>query len=199
MMRKLVAVLLVLAFVATISCASIPEEHRGAATGAGVGAAGGAVTGAVLGRGSGSSVVLGTLIGGLLGGAIGHYGYDQRRTKQETATAYNYEPSKGMVVRIENANISPQTVNPGGTVNLGTTYAVLSPQGTQNVTETREIRFGNEVVGKPQVTVQRADGTYTSNVPLTLPQTAQKGTYTVTTTVQAGNTSDTRQTTFNVS
>jgi hypothetical protein len=79
------------------------------------------------------------------------------------------------------------------------TYAVLSPQGEQNVTETREIKFGNDVVGKPQVTVQRAGGTYTSNVPLTLPQNAQTGTYTVTTTVQAGNSSDSRQSTFNVS
>lgn len=198
-MRKIIAVLIALTFIVTISCASIPEEHKGAATGAGVGAAGGAVTGALLGKGSGQSVVLGTLLGGLLGGAIGHYGYDQRKTKQDTASAYNYEPSKGNMVRIENATASPQTVNPGGTVNLGMTYAVLSPQGQQNVTETREIRFGNEVVGKPQVTVQRGDGTYTSNVPLTLPPTAQKGTYTVVTTVQAGNTTDTKQTTFNVS
>jgi hypothetical protein len=196
-MRKVIAVLMALAFIVTISCASIPEEHKGAATGAGVGAAGGAVAGAALGGTRGA--VLGGLAGGLLGGAVGHYGYDQRRNKQETASAYNYDPAKGTVVRIENATASPQTVNPGGTVNLGTTYAVLSPQGQQNVTETREIRFGNDVVGKPQVTVQRADGTYTSNVPLTLPATAQKGTYTVTTTVQAGNSSDTRQMTFNVS
>lgn len=198
-MRKVIAVIMALAFIAAISCASIPEEHKGAATGAGVGAAGGAVTGAVLGHGSGTSIVLGTLVGGLLGGAIGHYGYDQRRTQQETASAYNYNPSEGNMVKIENATAAPQSINPGGTVNLGMTYAVLSPQGQQNVTETREIKFGNDVVGKPQVTVQRAGGTYTSNVPLTLPQNAQKGTYTVTTTVQAGNSTDTKQTTFNVS
>lgn len=197
-MRKVVAVLMTLAFIVTVSCASIPEERKGVATGAGVGAAGGAVVGGVLGGTRGA--VLGGLAGGLLGGAIGHYGYDQRRNQQETASAYNYNPSQGNMLKIENATASPQTVNPGGTVNIGMTYAVLSPQGQQqNVTETREIKFGNEVVGKPQITVQRTGGTYTSNVPITLPNTAQKGTYTVTTTVQAGNTTDTRQTTFNVS
>lgn len=198
-MRKLIAVLIAMTFVVAVSCASIPEEHKGAATGAGVGAAGGAIAGAALGHSAGS-VVLGGLVGGLLGGAVGHYGYDQRRTQQETASAYNYNPSQGNMLKIENATAAPQSVNPGGTVNLGMTYAVLSPQGQQqNVTETREIKFGNDVVGRPQVTVQRAGGTYTSNVPLTLPQNAQKGTYTVTTTVQAGNATDSRQTTFNVS
>jgi len=122
-----------------------------------VGAAGGAVAGAALGGTRGA--VLGGLAGGLLGGAVGHYGYDQRRNKQETASAYNYDPAKGTVVRIENATASPQTVNPGGTVNLAR-LCRPEPQGQQNVTETREIRFGNDVVGKPQVTVQRAEALY---------------------------------------
>src|SRR4030067_857327 len=57
----------------------------------------------------------------------------------------------------------------GGTIDLSTPYTVLGPQGaTMEVTETREIRHKGELTGKPQVTVQRQGGTYTSRGPLTL-------------------------------
>ena len=189
--------LVLLAFV--VSCASVPEEHKGAAYGAGAGAATGAVAGAILGDTRGA--VVGGLLGGLVGGALGHYGYDQQSTRAETVQKYNYQPASGTQVKIEEAMATPQTVSPGQNVDLKMSYAVLTPsQDSQvNVTETREIRMGNEVVGKPQVSVMRTGGTYTSNVPLTLPATARKGTYTVISTVQAGNATDTRQTTFNVS
>lgn len=180
------------------SCSSIPQEHRGAATGAGVGAATGAVAGGLLGGGARSTIV-GGLLGALAGGAIGHYGYDQKRSAKDTAQAYNYQPASGTVLKIENASVNPGTVQPGQQVDLQMTYAVMSPSDQPvNVTETREIRLGNDVVGKPQVNVSRAAGTYTSNVPLTLPGNAQKGTYTVISTINAGGVTDTRQSTFNV-
>jgi outer membrane lipoprotein SlyB len=200
MRSKLFAIATILVLTAfVVSCASVPEQHKGAAVGAGAGAATGAVAGAVLGDTRGA--VVGGLLGALVGGAIGHYGHDQRSTRAETVQKYNYQPSAGTQVKIEEAAANPQTVSPGQSVDLKMSYAVLTPsQDTQvNVTETREIRMGNEVVGKPQVSVMRTGGTYSSNVPLTLPATAQKGTYTVISTVQAGGSTDTRQSTFTVS
>ncbi len=183
-----------------LSCSSIPENYRGTATGAGVGGATGALAGAALGRSTGSTV-LGGLMGALVGGAVGHYAYDMKRSGAETAQKYNYQPSSGTVLRMEEASATPQTVSPGGTVNLTMTYAVMTPSADSqvNVTETRVIKVNDQVVGQPQVNVDRKGGTYTSSVPITLPSTAQKGTYTVSETIQAGNATDTKQATFNVS
>ncbi|MFO0752082.1 MAG: hypothetical protein U0411_01985 [Thermodesulfovibrionales bacterium] len=195
--------MLLVAFAAGLSgCASIPEEHKGAATGAGVGAATGAAAGALLG-GKGAkteTAIIGGLVGALVGGAIGHYTYDQRRTRQETAQKYNYQPSLGTQVRIEDATAVPGSVRPGGTVSLKATYAVLTPSSdsTVTVTETREIRKGGELIGRPESSVARSGGTYTSSVPLILPSTARAGTYTVTTTVQSGTIKDARETSFTV-
>jgi hypothetical protein len=41
------------------------------------------------------------------------------------------------------------------------------------VIETREIRHAGGLLGKPQMTVQRKGGTYTSRLPLTLPGVGQ--------------------------
>ena len=55
-----------------------------------------------------------------------------------------------------------------------------------------------ELQGKPAITVQRQGGTYQSRVPLILPSNAPKGDYVVATTVQAGGSSDTRESRFTV-
>ena len=67
-----------------------------------------------------------------------------------------------------------------------------------DVTETREVRLDGELEGKPQVTVRRRGGTYDSKVPLVIPQDAPRGKYVVTTTIQSGQSSDTRETSFYV-
>ena len=155
---------------------TVPEEHKGAATGAGVGAAAGAVLGAVLGKDA-SSAVIGGLIGALVGDAIGHYYCDQKRTGTDTAKKYNDDPSKGPMLKIEDVSVSPQTVSPGGTVDLRMTYAVLTPSADTKLelTEKREIRHDGTPVGNPEVRVTRAAGTYAASIPLTLPADAKKG------------------------
>lgn len=184
----------------TVSCASIPQEHKGAATGAGVGAAAGATAGALLGSEGAKTemAVLGGLLGALAGGAIGHYAYDKKRSDEATSDRYNYEPSRGTMVRIEEADAVPDTVGPGETVDLRMTYALLGTGWETPVTETRKIRYGDQLYGKPQVNVKRNDGTYASNIPITLPDDAKKGRYSVIVSVKAGNVSDSRETSFTV-
>jgi len=133
------------------------NEHKGAATGAGVGAATGAAAGAVLGK-KGSkteAAIIGGLVGALVGGVIGHYAYDKKRTRQETAQKYDYQSSEGTRVRIEDVSAVPATVKPGDKVELGATYALLSPSADADIkiTEIREIRHEGELVGRPEVTV----------------------------------------------
>ena len=199
MRHKAIALLTASVFLVVTSCASVPEEHKGAATGAGVGAATGAVLGAVIGRDV-SGAVIGGLLGALVGGAIGHYYVDQKKTRNETASQYGYRSTQGNMLRLEEASVVPQTVSPGSTVEMKMTYAVLTPAETTEVRviEKREIRHNGELVGNPEVTVTHKGGTYTSSIPLTLPADAKKGLYVVTNTVQSGTLSEQLQSAFTV-
>ena len=200
MKTKVIALVLCFTLVSlSIGCSSIMEEHRGAAVGAGVGGAVGGIAGAVIGHGTGA-VVAGALIGALVGGVVGHFAYDQHKTREETASTYKYNESKGTVLSIEKAFTSPATVHPGEVVDLKVTYALITPSsGTKTkITEIREITYKGEMVGRPEVRVEHIDGTYTSTVPLRLPESAAKGTYRVKTMVESQTAKDTRETTFTV-
>ena len=176
------------------------EQHKGATIGGGTGAlAGGLLAGAI--SHSTGGVILGTLLGGLAGAALGNYGFDQKRDESQASRQYGYDYNKAQatLVRIESASVSPKSVKRGGSVQMDVTYTVLGPQGAvMDVVETREVRHAGELQGKPQVSVQRAGGTYTSNVPINLPSDAAKGTYVVATTISSGGSQDTRESTFKV-
>jgi hypothetical protein len=53
-------------------------------------------------------------------------------------------------------------------------------------------------VGRPEVKVEHADGTYTTTVPLQLPSSAEKGTYKVKATVESQYAKDAKEITFTV-
>lgn len=200
MKKKIISLVTIAIFGLVIMGCGTVQEHKGAATGAGVGAATGAAAGAVLGK-KGSKVetaIIGGLVGALVGGAIGHYAYDKKKTQQETAQKYDYKSAEGTMVRIEDVSAVPATVKPGDKVELGATYALLSPSADADIkiTEIREIRHDGELVGRPEVIVTHKGGTYSSTVPLFLPQNAKTGTYRVLTTIQAPNAQDSRETTF---
>jgi len=203
-MKKKVCFMVVGIFVLTLfGCATDQyEQHKGAVIGGASGAAIGGVIGGVVGDKTGdktTGVVIGGLLGGLAGAAIGHYAYDRVRTEEaaQEQYGYNYDQAQTTLVRIESAAVSPSIVKAGDTVNLTATYTVLAQQGaTMNVVETREIRYNGELTGRPQVTVQRQGGTYTSKIPLTLAANAKAGKYAVLTIIQVGSNSDARETSF---
>jgi hypothetical protein len=184
-----------------LSCATL-EEHKGAATGAAVGAAAGAVIGGVAGHDGHKTetAIIGGLIGALIGGAVGHYAYDVKRNREETVQKYNYQSSSGPMIRIEEVSVVPDTVYPGDKVDLRATYAVLAsdPNTVVNITEIREIRHDEELVGRPEVNVTRKGSTYSSNIPLFMPKDAKQGAYRVITTIQTQYAKDSRETTFYV-
>jgi len=203
MYRKIISVAVILMFLTGIfGCASVPEEHKGAATGAGIGAATGAIAGALLGsKGAKTEMaVIGGLLGALAGGAIGHYAYDQKRTKEETAQKYNYKSSDGTVLRIEDVSVIPSVANPGDKVEMKMTYAVLGVAANKEleISEIREIRYQGELYGKPEIQVSRNDGTYSSSIPLTLPKDAKKGKYNIIMTVKGPSVSDSKEVSFQV-
>ncbi len=203
MKLRIVSFLTLVIFILGISgCASIPEEHQGAAKGAGIGAVAGAIGGAMIaGEGSRTKgAIIGGLAGALIGGAIGNYTIDKKKTAEETSNKYNYQPSSGIIVRIEGASANPTNIKPGEKVNLDVTYALLSPSSDSpvNITESREVRLNNELVGNPEVNVSHTAGTYTSSIPLFLPADAKKGAYKVISTIKTDSSRDSRETSFEV-
>lgn len=204
MKKQIVNTLAILALILGFQggCTTFPEEHKGAATGAGIGAATGAVAGALLaGEGSRTQgALLGGLAGALVGGVIGNYTVDKKKSAEDTTNQYGYDPSAGVVVRIESTSISPADIYPGNRVDLRATYALMAPQSDTRiaVTETREIRFNGQLVGRPEVGTTHIPGTYDSNVPLFLANDAKRGTYQVITTIKAQDRSDARETSFTV-
>jgi hypothetical protein len=203
MKLRIAAAITLTAFTIVASgCVTVSEEHKGAAGGAGIGAATGAVAGALI-AGSGSRVkgaVIGGLAGALLGGIIGHYTVDKKSSAEETNNKYSYKPTSGTVVRVEDSRATPSLADPGGTVNLDATYAVMAPSNdTQvSITETRVVTFNGELVANPEVNVTRTAGTYKSTLPLILPTDAKSGTYRVVTTIKTDYSKDSRETSFTV-
>jgi hypothetical protein len=193
--RALITGITVLCFMVTLGgCGTVPEEHKGAAVGAGAGA----VAGAIIGGSSTKGAVIGGLLGALIGGAIGHYAYDQRKSREETVSTYKYESSQGTVISIEKAESLPAETRGGESIDLKVTYAVLTPSARDQVTitEIREITHNGNLVGRPEVMVDRKGGTYVSSVPLRLPAEAEKGTYQVAVTIQSERAKDSRQFSF---
>lgn len=198
---RLLAGCLVMVLIATVGptgCATIQENPK-TAIGAGVGAAGGAVLGGLIGHGT-TGVVIGGVLGTLAGGAIGQYLDRQDRTRAQAAQATAYDPAQGDIVRVEQVQATPSPVSPGATVNLVTTYTVLTPQADRSlsVRETREVRHNGALVANPTTEFARKGGTFTSAVPITLPTTATMGTYEVTVTVAVGERLSRGTTTFAV-
>ena len=115
------------------------------------GAAAGALAGALIG-GDWKAAGIGALVGGGFGFLVA-WGYclslysTLQSTPvagyQQTAQQVGYNPSQGNVTKIQGFNVTPGSITPGKTVNLGGSYYVMAPQGSKEmkVTETRYVKF----------------------------------------------------------
>jgi hypothetical protein len=188
-MRMLAAslALVLVSFAALSGCATIEENPR-TAIGTGVGAASGALAGGLISHGA-TGAVVGGLIGALAGGGIGYYLDHQEKTRTQAVNDTGYTPAQGNVVRVDRVLADPATLHQGGTVNMMTTYTVLTPRAEDRVTvrETREVRRNGVLLANPTNEIVRANGTFSSTLPITLPSDGARGTYEVTTTVAVGD------------
>ncbi len=153
-----------------------------------LGAALGAGTGAIIGHQSGHAGE-GALIGAALGGLTGLIAHDIKAHKERdatgTATEYEYQPSQGEMLTLENAQALPSTVRRGNMVEASIQYALLGTGGGTRVTESRSLRRGNEVIAEvSSKTFTRDDGTWVSTQQFKIPQNIDPGTYTVVQVVQ---------------
>jgi hypothetical protein len=174
------------------------QEHEKAAIGVGAGALGGAAIGGLADGERGA--VIGAVVGALAGGAVGAYLDHRDKDAEETKQEQDYDPEQGVNLELTAVTAEPQTVSPGGEVRLEGTYAVMTPNPQDEIVvrETRVITFNGKNVAEVAVEVDRIDGTYTSEVPIILPDTSPAGTYDVKITVETKGDSSVETTTFEV-
>jgi surface antigen len=137
-------VLVLVVALGNAGCETISDHQK---TAIGAGAPGDALIGGLLSRNT-TGVVVGGLLGGLAGGGIGYCLERQDRTATQAVADTGSTPAQGNPVRVHGVQANPAQIRPGQTVNLTTTYTVLTPQAGQShaVRETREVRHDGALV-----------------------------------------------------
>ncbi|MFH0809197.1 MAG: glycine zipper domain-containing protein [Pseudomonadota bacterium] len=179
-------------------CAPLTSEVQkrpATATGAVLGGAGGATVGGLIGGTQGA--VIGGLLGALGGGVIGNYQEKQQAPRGQALADTGVQPGQ-QALSLQKVTARPQTVAPGGQVDIAMTYSLVTPQPNETATvrEVRDLTYNGQTVGRMAVDRQRASGTWSTEVPVTLPETAAPGTYTVVASVNAEGMTDSQTSTF---
>jgi hypothetical protein len=205
MKRAVSSVLCITLLVFLTGCApQATNTERGAGYGALAGAGFGALMGQAIGHNTESTLIgmaVGAAAGALVGAMIGHYMDRQERNAIETARMYDYQPTQGAMLKVENVRVEPEIITPGRPSKLVMTYALLEPNSsaTVPVTERRQIISGQEMLKEigPK-TVDRVPGTYYSEQEVTFPKNLPEGTYAMKGVVEAGGRSSYQDAYFRV-
>jgi outer membrane lipoprotein SlyB len=191
--HKILSVFLVLLLSVSFMSCTTPSGTYSPAKSAGAGALGGAAAGAaigsIIGAATGSpatgawvGAATGAIAGGVGGALYARHMNQQMRNREAAAQQYNYSSSRGAVVDINEVRATPTTVRPGQTVDIFTTYTLLTPQDAPTqVTLYRQVTHNGQVVGQPHsVQATNRNGTFQDRVGFTVPRSAPPGTYSVT-------------------
>ena len=194
-MKKIIIVFVIVSFLGLqlIGCASMSGTEKGAVGGA----AAGGIIGAILGDTKGA--VIGALAGAIIGAVIGNYYDKQTASRAEAAKKYEYT-NKEEKLEIENADLKPQDIAPGSTVESTVLYTVLTPDPGQNIkiTESRTLVNGNERLELAKREVVKPQGTHLSTMKFTMPKDIEKGDYTLITTISDGKQTKTVKSTMRI-
>jgi hypothetical protein len=149
--------------------------------GAGAGAAVGAIAGGIIGHQSGRALE-GAAIGAALGGLVGLIAHDikvqRAKSREQTVEKYNYTPSAGEVLSLEENFVTPEVTTPGGKITASLQYALIGATNGTQVTETRRLLRGEKVIADlSSKKFSREDGTWLTTQEFTLPSNLKPGEY----------------------
>lgn len=196
-MKKVLVYILSCSLLLT-ACTSMSGMQLGALTGAGVG---GVVGGLADSKKPLRGALIGAAIGALAGMAIGYYVDTKTKGAAETARNYDYTPSQGTLVKIEDVRMEPSTVRPGAPSKLVMDYALLdrNPDRKFQVKEKRIISSNNKPLKEigPAVKSRNA-GTYSTEQEVVFPSNLPEGAYALRGQVEADGRTSTRETLFQV-
>ncbi len=130
----------------------------------------------------------GTVSGVLAGGSFGRYLDEQEKDREQTVREQGEAPPGGSLLHLESVRANPAALAPGDTVRINLSFAVVTPGDADRVRvrETREILFGDVVVGRVTIERSRGTGTWRSSVPVSIPGGAAFGNYRIVASVEAG-------------
>lgn len=125
---------------------------------------------------------------------------EKSRKREEAVARYNYCPTGGCVVRLEEVQLSPLRATPGATLTLTTTYTILTPEDVPiPLSISREILFrGKSLSQRKAIDTNNKNGTFTQQIDITLPREATPGIYTLITRVSTGYGTDEKKLEFTV-
>jgi hypothetical protein len=113
---------------------------------------------------------------------------ESRMGREDIIAREGYCPTGGCVLRLDKVEIKPNRARKGGTLQLSTTYTILTPeQVSLPVAITREIFYQGKSLGRTKSLESRVyNGTRTQEIDFTLPATAAPGIYQLITKITTG-------------
>ena len=172
-----------LLFVAVITLAIVHLGCETTGQSAGLGALIGGGAGAVIGNQSGHALegaAIGAAAGALTGVVVHKIQARRARTAEETAQQYSYTPTQGLKLQMERSEVMPNPTSRGQEVESQVQYALLGAGAGMEVTETRALLRGGQLIQQVSSESQvRTDGTWVSSQRFRLPSDLQPGVYSV--------------------
>jgi hypothetical protein len=116
------------------------------------------------------------------------YQEEKKRTREEAVAKYNYCPTGGCVIRLEEVHVRPSSARPGDTMTLTTTYTLLTATDTPiPVSITREMFYQGKSLGQTKaLSTRNLNGTWTQKVEFPLASDSTPGIYTLVTRINTG-------------
>ena len=128
------------------------------------------------------------------------YQTQKEQAREQAVARYNYCPTGGCVVRLEDVQISPSRAEKGDTLTLTTTYTILTPENVPiPLTISRNLLYQGKSLGQVKaMNARNKNGTYTQKIDFTLPAGAVPGIYTLVTRISTGYGQDEKMLEFSV-
>jgi len=128
------------------------------------------------------------------------YQTETHQAREQVVARYNYCPTGGCVIRLEDVQISPSRASKGDTMTLTTKYTILTPENVPiPITISRNLLYQGKSLGQVKaINARNNNGTYTQKIDFALPADAVPGIYTLVTRVSTGYGQDEKQLEFSV-
>ena len=113
---------------------------------------------------------------------------ESRLGREDIIAREGYCPTGGCVLRLDRVDVRPNRARGGATLQLATTYTILTPeQVALPVAITREIFYREKSLGRTKSIESRVyNGTRTQHIDFTLPANAAPGIYQLVTKISTG-------------
>lgn len=128
------------------------------------------------------------------------YQQEKKMTREETVAKYNYCPTSGCIIRLEDLQVRPASAKVGETLTLTTRYTILTAEDTPiPLSISRELFYQGRSLGVTKaIQTRNLNGTWTQTADFSLPKDITPGIYTLVTRISTGYGNDEKSVQFSV-